>query len=193
MINEIGNRYGRLTVVSKAPSKVTNGGASRLAMWVCVCDCGMTTTVSGHDLRRGNTTTCGCGRREALLKANTKHGDSKRRQFARLYRIWANINTRCTNPKNVEFNSYGGKGIRNEFESYEKFKEWAFANGYHEQPEGTPYGEMLSIDRIDANKSYNPENCRWISLSENVKRREYHKIQHGDPSGSRETRATTTG
>lgn len=195
MINEIGNTYGRLTVVSKAPSKVTNGGKSRLAMWVCVCECGMTITTSGHDLRRGNTQSCGCMRRDHLLEANTTHGDALRNKFARLYRIWANINTRCTNQNFSEFSSYGGKGITNEFESYEAFKEWAYANGYKDQPEGTPKKEMLSIDRIDPDKGYSPENCRWISLSENAKRRnvDYWSKRHGNPSGSpKGTRTTTT-
>ena len=194
MINETGNKYGKLTVIAKAPSKVTNGGKSRLAMWLCTCECGMSVTVSGHDLRRGNTTTCGCGRREALLKANTTHGDSKRGNHSRLYRIWANINTRCTNPNMAEYKSYGGKGVRNEFESYDAFKAWAYANGYYDQPEGTPPREMLSIDRIDTDKGYSPSNCRWISLSENAKRRNqsYWSVRHGNPSGSRKTRATTT-
>lgn len=195
MINETGNKYGRLTVISKAKSKVTNGGNSRLAMWLCACECGTTVTVSGHDLRRGNTTSCGCARRENSLKAITKHGDCRRGNWARLYRIWANMNTRCTNPNTAEFSSYGGKGIRNEFESYEAFKEWAYANGYYDQPEGTPSAEMLSIDRIDPAKGYSPENCRWISISENSRRRnvDYWSKKHGNPSGSPEgTRATTT-
>lgn len=172
MKNELGNQYGRLTVVSKAKSKVTNGGKSRLAMWLCICECGTTVTVSGHDLRRGNTSSCGCFRREQLAKANTVHGDSKRNQpNARLYRIWANMNTRCRNKNFSEFEHYGGKGIRVEFEDYSAFKRWAYQNGYHEQPEGTPAKDMLSIDRIDSNGNYSPENCRFISLSENSKRR----------------------
>lgn len=187
MIDETGKRYGRLTVKEKAKSRVTNGGKSRLAMWLCVCDCGLSVTVSGHDLRRGNTTSCGCARRENLLQANTTHGDSPRGHMTRLYRIWANINTRCCNPHFAEFKHYGGKGIKNEFESYAQFKEWAYANGYREQPPGTPPGEKLSIDRVDTGKGYSPENCRWISLSENSSRRnrDYWSKRHGDPNGSR--------
>ena len=171
MKNELGNTYGRLTVIDFAGTKPTNHGKSCLAMWKCSCECGGTVVVNGHDLRRGNTTSCGCFKREQLLKANTTHGDSKRRHFSRLYRIWANINTRCTNPNFNEFSSYGGKGIKNEFESYEAFKEWAYANGYYDQPEGTPKPEMLSIDRIDPSKGYSPDNCQWVSISVNAKRR----------------------
>lgn len=194
MKNELGNKYGRLTVVEFAGTKPTNHGKSRLAMWLCSCECGMTVVVNGHDLRRGNTNSCGCYARDKRLEANSKHGDSKRGGFARLYRIWANINTRCGNPNCKEYDSYGGKGVRNEFESYEAFKEWAYANGYYDQdPKVVPSREMLSIDRIDPSKGYSPTNCRWISLSENARLRneEYWKL-HGNPSGSRKTRATTT-
>lgn len=171
MKNELGNTYGRLTVIEFAGSKKVNHGKSSLATWLCSCECGRTVVVNGHDLRRGNTTSCGCYKREQLLKANTTHGDSKKRSHSRLYRIYANINTRCYNPNTKEFQSYGGKGVCNEFESYEHFKEWAYANGYYDQPANTPPAEMLSIDRIDPNKSYCPENCRWVSLSVNTKRR----------------------
>lgn len=171
MINELGNTYGRLTVIEFAGSKPTNHGKSRLAMWKCACECGGVVIVNGHDLRRGNTTSCGCFKKEQLLKANTTHGDSKRGNFSRLYRIYANINTRCNNSNFAEFEHYGGKGVKNEFESYESFKDWAFANGYYEQGEDTPKAEMLSVDRIDTSKGYSPENCRWVSLSTNTQRR----------------------
>lgn len=194
MKNELGNKYGRLTVIEFAGTKPTNHGKSCLAMWKCSCECGMITVVNGHDLRRGNTTSCGCYKREQIDKSHTTHGDSRRKGMSRLYRIYANINTRCTNPNTAEFNHYGGKGITNEFESYEAFKEWAFANGYYEQPKGTPNAEMLSIDRIDVNKGYSPDNCRWISLSENSTRANNDRWSkpHGNPNGSRKTRATTT-
>lgn len=194
MKNELGNTYGRLTVIDFAGTKPTNHGKSSLAMWLCSCECGRTVVVNGHDLRRGNTTSCGCFKREQLLKANTKHGDSKKRNFSRLYRIWANINTRCTNPNHKEFSSYGGKGVKNEFKSYEAFKEWAYANGYKDQPEETPKAEMLSIDRIDPDKGYSPSNCRWISLSVNSKRRnaDYWKKCKATRAEVDKTRTTTT-
>lgn len=171
MKNELGNTYGRLTVIEFAGAKGKNGKGGSLATWLCSCECGRTVVVNGHDLRRGNTTSCGCYKREQLLKANTTHGDSRRGNFSRLYRIYTNINTRCTNPNTKEFDSYGGKGVRNEFASYEDFRDWSYANGYRDQPEETPRAEMLSIDRIDPDKGYSPENCRWVSISFNSKRR----------------------
>ena len=192
MKNELGNTYGRLTVIGYAGTKPTNHGKSCLAMWLCSCECGGTVVVNGHDLRRGNTTSCGCFKREQLLKANTTHGDSKRRNFSRLYSIWANINTRCTNPNHKEFGSYGGKGVANEFESYEAFKEWAYANGYKDQSKGTPKAEMLSIDRINPNKGYSPSNCQWVSLSVNVKRSHHDRKCKATRAEVDKTRATTT-
>lgn len=196
MKNELGNTYGRLTVIQHAGSIPTNKGKSRLAMWLCSCECGATTVVSGHNLRRGKTTSCGCYRREQLLKANVKHWDTpKGAPAARLYRIYANIKTRCGNPNFKEFQHYGGKGVRNEFESYEAFKVWAYANGYYDQPEGTLPKDLLSIDRIDANGPYSPWNCRWVSLSENTKRRNkdyWAKNRKATRTEVDKTRATTT-
>lgn len=195
MKNELGNSYGRLTVIDFAGTKPTNHGRSRLAMWKCSCECGSVVVVNGHDLRRGNTTSCGCLRRERLLQANTTHGDSGRNGVSRLYRIWANINTRCTNPKFAEFKDYGGKGVQNEFESYEDFKSWAYANGYQDQPDGTPKAEMLSIDRIDTSKGYSKENCQWVSLSVNAQRRNkayWEQKRKATRAEVQRTRATTT-
>lgn len=197
MKNELGNTYGRLTVIKHAGSIPTNKGKSRLAVWLCSCECGMTTIVSGHNLRKGMTTSCGCYRREQLLKANTKHGDSpKGKPHARLYRIYYNIKTRCENPNFKEFEHYGGKGVRNRFESYAAFKEWAYSHGYYDQPEGTPAGDLLSIDRIDVNGPYSPENCRWISLSENTSRRNedyWSRNRTATRTEGDKPRATTTG
>lgn len=194
MKNELGNSYGRLTVIEFAGTKPTNHGKSSLAMWKCSCECGRTVVVNGHDLRRGNTTSCGCYKREQLEKANTTHGDSRRGSFTRLYRIYANINTRCTNPNTAEFNSYGGKGITNEFQSYESFKNWAYANGYYDQPENTPKAEMLSIDRIDPDKGYSPDNCQWVSIRVNTQRRnkDYFEKRRATRAEVDKTRATTT-
>lgn len=185
MINELGNSYGRLTVIDYAGKK--RNGNSHVATWLCSCECGTTVVVRGSDLRKGNTLSCGCLHKDRTRKANTVHGDTpKGKPHARLYRIWANMNTRCSNPNNAEYNSYGGKGVRNEFKDYPAFKDWAYRNGYHDQPEGTPKAELLSIDRIDPSKGYSPDNCRWVSLSENAKRRnvDYWSKKHGNPSGS---------
>ena len=86
-----------------------------------------------------------------------KHGDAKRGQFARLYRIWHNMKQRCYNPNYKDYKWYGAKGIQicEEWKEYSSFKEWAIANGYQDN---------LTIDRKDGDKNYCPENCRWIDM-----------------------------
>jgi len=90
-----------------------------------------------------------------------KHGDSKKR----LYKIWVGIRRRCLNPKNTRFKYYGSRGVKIYSEwkdDYLTFKTWALANGYTDN---------LTIDRIDNDGDYCPENCRWITGAENAGRR----------------------
>jgi len=96
-----------------------------------------------------------------VKKINTIHGDTKEGGAVRLYRIWKGIKSRCFNPKQQNYKRYGGKGIKicDEWKnSYLTFKSWALANGYRHN---------LTIDRIDSDGNYCPENCHWLTLSEN--------------------------
>ena len=162
MRNEIGNKYGKLTVIEFHHLSKSNN-----AYWLCACDCGLTTVACGSYLRNGHTTSCGCTKREYF---NTKHGYSDRE---RLYGVWEQMRSRCNNPNNPRYESYGNAGIRvcDEWNDYGAFRKWAYENGYREAPDGTPKADRPSIDRIDPAKGYCPENCRWISVSENSKRR----------------------
>ena len=146
----IGNKYGRLTVVSSAGK--TKDGRQQ---FFCVCECGKELVVLGKSLKSGNTKSCGCYRHEAGIVANTTHGMSK----THIYRIWASMKDRCFRPKNTNFQRYGGRGITvcQEWLSFENFWDWAKNNGYK---------EGLSIDRINANGNYEPSNCRWITMCE---------------------------
>lgn len=105
----------------------------------------------------------------------SKRIDSRR--YERLYHIYYGMRERCYNFKNHKYNLYGGKGIKiceEWLNDYLCFKEWSYANGYSEDIKG------ISIDRIDSDKDYEPNNCQWISISENSAKanRGRHKNKH---------------
>lgn len=155
LIDLSGQKFHRLTVISRHPEN----NAQNKPLWVCICDCGTQTIVSGSDLKQGNTKSCGCLDRESAKERFTTHGKSK----TRLYRIWLGMRERCYNPNNKRFKDYGGRGIfvcdewRNDFMS---FHDWAYQNGYDDT---APFGQC-TIDRANNDDGYTPYNCVWSTL-----------------------------
>lgn len=143
-----GKKFHRLTV----EERMKNNKHGQ-AMWKCLCECGNYTIVNTNELNSGGTKSCGCYFRERAKEANTKHNLSK----TKLYRRWALMISRCTNPNSSRYRFYGAKGItvcdewRKDFKS---FNDWSIANGYKEE---------LTLDRIDPTGNYEPNNCRWTN------------------------------
>lgn len=145
-----GQRFGKLTVIGRAPNKNSK------TMWYCLCDCGDSTTVSSTHLRSGHTISCGCYKAENMSALFATH----RMKDTAIYRMWHNMRARCKYESTDRYKNYGGRGIQvcQEWdESFEAFYQWALSNGYR---------DGLSIERKDVNGNYCPENCCFILLED---------------------------
>lgn len=143
-----GQRFGRLVVIERVQNNI-----HQKTMWRCQCDCGNEVCVIGSRLKNGLTLSCGCLQKETAKQTLFIHGETS----TRLHSIWKDMKRRCYNPRRKEWADYGGRGIdvcAEWKESYMKFRDWALANGYNDN---------LSLDRVNNDRGYSPENCRWAT------------------------------
>ena len=173
MDDMISRQFGYLTVIEYAGTHTSPCGTKK-KQWKCRCRCGNETVVSTSHLLDGRTKSCGCLKRSRMVEHNTKHGGA----HDRLYGIWRSMKRRCNSPKDAHYDLYGGRGIKvcDEWKNYENFKEWAYLNGYDETAK---FGNC-TIDRIDNDGDYTPENCRWadrITQANNTSRNRYVEFE----------------
>lgn len=163
-------KIGRFTVIERAGST-----ADGRATWFCVCECGNSAIVRGKDLLTGNTSSCGCYRREVATEYAKTTKPTHRETNSRLYRVWSGMKKRCYDKNSRNYQNWGGRGItvcdewRN---SYETFRNWALEHGYDRD---APRGKC-TLDRIDNNGNYEPCNCRWVDMKTQAQNRRPHNI-----------------
>jgi hypothetical protein len=156
-LNLVGQRFGRLTVMSRCPRRPRD----KESRWHCKCDCGNDRDVLAGNLRSGQHISCGCLRKER----NLLHGQAGRRTPT--YMSWAGMFARCYNPKTQQYKNYGGRGIK-VHPSFRDFQ--TFLEHIGERPPGT------SLDRIDVNGDYAPGNVRWATDKQQTRNKRDNRL-----------------
>lgn len=185
LIDLTGQRFGRLTAINHI------GTIAGHALWFCVCDCGNQTEVSANSLRSGKTSSCGCLRRETVSAMSQTAGEARGLQLlkhgkagTRLHNIWKSMRQRCNNSNDKYYKDYGGRNISicGEWDSFEVFYQWAIANGYDAD---ALFGKC-TIDRVDTDGNYSPDNCRWVDMKSqaNNRRPRARRILNGISEGA---------
>ena len=154
-------RYGQLTVVEKVKN--------RRSAWLCKCDCGNTVVLTTFYITKAGRKSCGClniQNRGNIGQRSKTHGSTN----TKLYKIWCGMKERCHNPNYEYYARYGGRGIKicEEWNnSFSAFQKWAYDNGY----DPALSGRVQSIDRINTDGDYCPDNCKWSTQKEQVRNR----------------------
>ena len=158
-----GRVFGRLTVV--AVDGRDQWGKLR---WSCLCECGGKKIALRGDLVSGHTQSCGCLQKARTVGANTVHGLARRATQHPLYNTWEKMRQRCNNPNSGDFKNYGGRGIS-------VCSRWDWFPNFLADMGDRP--ESYTLDRIDPDGDYTPENCRWATALQQRHNRSVTKLK----------------
>lgn len=163
-----GDKFSKWTIIEEIAPKIISDKPRR--MFRCKCECGNIGEVQLACLRNGHSTSCGCEQKKKASEANIKHGLADNHP---LYGVWKNMKKRCSNPNATGYENYGGRSIcvcEEWASNFQKFYDWAIANGWSKE---------LTIDRINVDDDYYPENCRWATMKvQNNNRTKNHYLEY---------------